>query len=229
MLNATKIRVCLLVLLTCACAGPALADTRLPIHDGVGGDFSARSSHGGELRLSQLNDKVVLLFFGYTSCPDMCPANLGHLKALLKHVGPEADRVQVVMVTVDPENDTPEHLREYLASFDPGIIGLTGTPEEMARIRRMYLVRSEKSHGIEVTTKHNRHKSPVEQSYLYAHSQQIYLLDRQTRVRGLFFVGSPLEEMRDAILALLKEPVRAPDPRGDASVLGKTAHEHNEH
>jgi protein SCO1/2 len=182
------------------------AEQPLPVHDGVGGEFSAQSSLGRELRLSEFRDKVVLLFFGYTSCQDVCPATLGHLKALLKGMGPDGERVQVLLVTVDPENDTPENLKKYLADFDPGFIGISGTREEIDRIAKLFLVKHDPSHGVKLTTKHNRHKSPVEQSYLYSHSQQIYLLDKRGRTRGLFFVGSPHDQMREAIRALLNEP-----------------------
>ena len=171
----------------------------------------------------------MLLFFGYTSCQDICPANLAHLKAVLKRLGPEADRVRVVLVTVDPENDTPEHLKEYLSRFDPDFIGLTGTPEQMDRIAKLYMVTSHKSHGMKLTTKHNTHKSPVDEAYLYAHSQQIYLLDKRSRVRALYFVGSPIDEMRDAVLALLEEADAAGRAAGVEPADGKALQEHVHH
>ncbi len=211
-----------------AVAAGAAAPT-LPVHDGVGGDFSAKSSRGGEMRLSDLRGRVVLLFFGYTSCQDICPATLGHMKALQKHLGPAAEHVQVVLVTVDPENDTPEHLEEYLSRFDPGFIGLTGTPEEMDRILELYMAQSHKSHGMELTTRYNQQKSPVDQAYLYAHSQQIYLLDKRSRVRALFFVGSPLDQMRDAVLALLSEPDGTADHRTNGPAQQAPPQEKHDH
>ncbi len=188
-----------------ATAGIAVGEEPLPIHDGVGGDFAAQSSLGREVRLSEFRGKVVLLFFGYTSCPDVCPATLAHLKALVKSLGSAADDVQVLLVTVDPENDTPQHLREYLGQFDARFIGITGTREDTDRVAALFLAKYDRSHGVEVSTKYNRTKAPVERAYLYAHSQQIYLLDKAGRTRALFFNGSPLDEMHAAVLALLRE------------------------
>ena len=196
----------LLVLLSLlASVGLAAAREPLPIHDGVGGEFAAQSSLGGEVRLSEFRGKVVLLFFGYTSCPDVCPATAAHLKALVKRLGSAAADLQVLLVTVDPENDTPEHLREYLGQFDARFIGVTGTREDTDRIAALFMAKYDRSHGVEVSTEYNRTRAPVEHAYLYAHAQQIYLLDKAGQTRALFFVGSPLDEMQAAVLALLRE------------------------
>lgn len=188
-----------------ALVGPASSTNPLPIHDGVGGEFSAPSSLDREVSLSEYRGKVVLLFFGYTSCQDVCPATLAHLQSLVRDLGQAADGVQVLFVTVDPENDTAGHLREYLARFDPHFVGVTGTREEIDRIANLFMVKHDRSHGVEVSNEYNRGKTFTEHSYLYAHSQQIYLLDKSGRTRALFFTGSPLEEMRGAVTALLSE------------------------
>jgi protein SCO1/2 len=177
----------------------------LPVHDGVGGEFSALSSLGREASLSEYRDKVVLLFFGYTSCQDVCPATLAHLQSLVRGLGKEADDVQVLFGTVDPENDTADHLRKYLARFDSRFVGFTGSREEMDRIASLFMVKHDRSHGVEVSNEFNRGKTFTDHSYLYAHSQQIYLLDKSGRTRALFFIGSPLEEMQEAVTDLLNE------------------------
>jgi protein SCO1/2 len=187
--------------------GQASDVEKLPIYDGVGGEFVAQSSLGREVHLSDYRGKVVLLFFGYTSCQDICPAILGHLRSLMKRLGPEADDVQVLLVTVDPENDTADHLEVYLARFDSRFVGLTGSREETDRIAKLFMARYDQSHGVQLSTEHNRTKTTVEHSYLYSHSQQIYLLDKAGQTRALFFTGSPLEEMQGAVLALLGEDV----------------------
>jgi protein SCO1/2 len=192
--------------------GHAISEKTLPIHDGVGGEFSAQSSVGREVSLSEYRGKVVLLFFGYTSCQDICPATLAHLQSLMKRIGVAADNVQVLLVTVDPENDSPEHLREYLAQFDSRFVGLTGKREETDRIAELFMVKYHQSHGVKVSTEYNRSKAFAEHSYLYSHSQQIYLLDKAGRTRALFFVGSPLGEMQEAVLALLDEETAERDP-----------------
>jgi protein SCO1/2 len=186
-------------------AGSASESQLLPIHDGVGGEFSAQSSLGREVRLSEFAGKLVFLFFGYTSCQDVCPATLSHLRSLSRNLGPRADEVQVLLVTVDPENDTAEHLREYLKRFDDRFVGLTGSQQEMDRIAALYMVRHDASHGMKVTTQHNRSKPLVKEAHLYSHSQQIYLLDKAGRTRAFFYTGSPLDEMEQAVTALLEE------------------------
>lgn len=204
-----RVRIVLLlsVLIVLLVPGIGRTDTEptLPIHDGVGGEFAAQSSLGHEVRLSAFAGKAVFLFFGYTSCQDVCPATLSHLSALTRRLGPKAADVQVLLVTIDPENDSADHLREYLARFDDRFIGLTGSDEEMARIASLYLVEHDASHGMKVTTKHNRSKPFVEKTFLYSHSQQIYLLDKLGRTRAFFFTGSPLDEMETAVLELLSE------------------------
>jgi protein SCO1/2 len=120
-------------------------------------------------------------------------------------MGTASDGVQVLFVTVDPENDTAERLKEYLARFDSRFIGLTGKPADMDRIAKLFMVKHAQSHGMEVPTEYNRSKAFIDRSYLYSHSQQIYLLDKAGRTRALFFTGSPLDEMEDAITELLDE------------------------
>jgi len=185
--------------------GQASSENPLPIYDGVGGEFSAPSSLGRVVSLSEFRDKVVLLFFGYTSCQDVCPATLAHLQSLVRELGKTSDDVQVLFVTVDPENDSADHLKQYLTRFDSRFVGLTGTREEVDRIASLFIVKHDRSHGVEVSNAYNRGKTFADHSYLYSHSQQIYLLDKSGRTRALFFTGSPLEEMRDAVIALLNE------------------------
>jgi protein SCO1/2 len=108
-------------------------------------------------------------------------------------------------VTVDPENDTADHLKQYLARFDSRFVGLTGEREKVDHIASLFMVEHAQSHGVEVSNEYNRGKTFTEHSYLYSHSQQIYLLDKSGRTRALFFTGSPLEEMQEAVIALLNE------------------------
>ena len=171
----------------------------------MGGTFSAPSSLGRDVSLAEFRKKVVLLFFGYTSCQDVCPATLAHLQSLMRELGEVSAEVQVLFVTVDPENDTADHLARYLARFDSRFVGLTGTPEEVDRIASLFMVKHDRSHGVEVSHEYNRGKTFTDRGYLYSHSQQIYLLDKAGRTRALYFTGSPLEEMREAVIALLNE------------------------
>ena len=179
------------------------ANEDLPIYDGIGGDFSAISTLGHDISLSDYRDKIVLLFFGYTSCQDICPAALGHLQSLMSRLESDSEKVQVLFITVDPENDTVEHLKQYLSRFDSRFIGLTGTSHQIAEIAEQFMVKHDNGHGIKVTTAHHKSKTFTDRSFLYAHSQQIYLIDGLGRTRALFFIGSPIGEMETAIRSLL--------------------------
>jgi protein SCO1/2 len=177
----------------------------LPVHDGVGGDFTAPSSLGRDVSLSDYRGKVVFVFFGYTSCQDVCPATMAHLHALMKTLGPGSDQTQVLLVSIDPETDTPEHLAEYLARFDDRFVGLSTSRAETDRIAKLFMVDHDASHDMKVPMHHNRAKAFADEGYLYSHSQQIYLLDKQGRTRAYFFTGSPLTEMALAVNSLLEE------------------------
>jgi len=123
----------------------------------------------------------------------------------VRNLGESSEQVQVLFVTVDPENDSADHLRQYLARFDSRFVGLTGTRESVDRIASLFMVKHARSHGVEVSNEYNRGKTFTDHAYLYSHSQQIYLLDKLGRTRALFFTGSPLEEMQEAVVTLLNE------------------------
>ena len=198
----TTLVVSALVILVSA---PCVASPDLPVHDNIGGDFTLQSSRGGEGHLSDYRDQVVLLFFGFTSCPDICPANLAHLQALTRALGDDAARTQVVLVTVDPETDTPERLNEYLGRFNESYVGFTGTRAQTDQVAELFKVKHSRTHDHEVTMKHNREKAFEESGFLYAHSQQIYLIDKQGRTRALYYTGTPTDEMVEGVRTLLKE------------------------
>lgn len=103
--------------------------------------------HTGRLRtLDEFRGKVVVVFFGYTSCPDVCPTSMTMLMQVMQKMGADASRVQVLFVTVDPARDTPERLKEYVTAFDPSFLGLIGTDAEVAAVAKDFHVVYEK-HG----------------------------------------------------------------------------------
>ncbi len=104
----------------------------------IGGEFDLLDHNGGRTRLSDLAGDPVLLFFGYTHCPDICPSALADMRLVVGSLGTDADRVRVVFISVDPERDTPEKLREYVTHFGSGFIGLTGSAEEIDNVTRLY-------------------------------------------------------------------------------------------
>lgn len=101
-------------------------------------DFSLTDQQGQPFTLSQQRGKVVLLYFGYMHCPDVCPATLSVFRDVMHTLGGDAQRVRVVFVTVDPERDTAAYLRDYLAQFDPAFIGLTGSLDQLTPVYQAY-------------------------------------------------------------------------------------------
>ena len=143
-------------------------------------DFSLSGSNGSELKLGSYRGKVVVLAFGFTSCPDVCPITLATLAQARKKLGAEGNELQVVYITVDPERDDDERMRTYLASFDPTFIGGTGTAERLAAVRKEY--------GINAT------RQALGTSYLYAHSSFTYLIDREGKLRALMPYGHSADD-----------------------------------
>jgi protein SCO1/2 len=154
-------------------------------------DFSLRGSDGAELRLSRYRGKVVILAFGFTACPDVCPTTLATLAGTRKKLGAQANQLQVVYITVDPETDNPERMREYLASFDPTFVGGTGTTEQLAAVRQEY--------GIATT------RRVVGQSHTFSHSSYTYLIDRNGSLRALMPYGQSSDDYVHDVRILLTQ------------------------
>ncbi len=143
-----------------------------------GKELRLTDHHGQRRSLEDFHGKVVVLFFGYTHCPDVCPTTLGELGITLKRLGPDASKVQVLFVTLDPARDTPAVLAQYVPSFNPSFLGLTGTDEEIARAAKSFKVFYKKQ------------ESASKAGYTMDHSANTFVLDGQGRVRLLFGFGS---------------------------------------
>jgi protein SCO1/2 len=135
--------------------------------------FTLTDEHGNAVQASEYRGKYTLLFFGYTHCPDICPATLSVLGAALRQLGDGAQRVTVLFVSVDPKRDGPRELREYTSSFGPGIVGLTGTPDELDALTKRYRV----TYRYGVTDEDG--------NYPVYHSAAIFAFDPDGRVRLL--------------------------------------------
>jgi protein SCO1/2 len=158
-------------------------------------EIAQQAADGSAFRMSALRGKVVVLEFGFTHCPAVCPASLATLAAARQKLGAQAARLQVVFVSVDPERDTPARLKSYLAQFDKSFIGLTGTPEQMAAIRKDY--------GITAT----RFPAPAgQEGYQMGHSSYLYFVDRKGMLRALMPFGRPADEVVHDVNLLLAEP-----------------------
>jgi protein SCO1 len=152
-------------------------------------DFAVRGSDGVALTLSHYRGKVVVLGFGYTHCPNVCPATLAVLALAHRKLGALGSQVQVIYLTVDPERDSPERLKQYLNSFDPTFVGGTGTAAQMAAVRTSYGVAAE--------------KVGTGSDYAVAHSSSIYLVARDGKLRALMPFGHKADDYVHDISMLL--------------------------
>jgi len=135
------------------------------------GDFQLTDHNGKPRTLADFRGKVVVMFFGYTHCPDVCPTTMADLAAAMKKLGPDADQVQVLFVTVDPERDTPELLGKYVPAFHPGFLGLRGSTEATARTAKDFKILYQKQPG----------QTPG--TYTVDHSAGSFVFDTQGRLR----------------------------------------------
>jgi protein SCO1/2 len=149
----------------------------------VGGPFTLTDQDGRSRSLEDFRGRLVLLYFGFTYCPDVCPTDLMSVGNLIRSLGREGDQLQPVFVTLDPARDKPEVLRAYVASFHPRFVALTGTEDEIRRIATSYKVFFEKV------------RPPGVNTYLIDHSAYVFLLDREGRFITLFPPGTPQERM----------------------------------
>lgn len=159
----------------------------VPAPAAVGGPFSLVSHEGRPFTEKDVAGAPFIVFFGFTHCPDVCPTAMFELTAVLKAAGPRADRVRALFISVDPERDTPELLKTYLESFDPRIVGLTGTPEQVAAAAKAYRAYFRKVSAGE--------------SYTMDHTAGIYLMDSQGRFVRLLDMNKKADEVAKDILA----------------------------
>lgn len=152
------------------------------------------TDHNGQVRqLSDFKGKVVVLFFGYTQCPDVCPTSMAELAEVKKALGKDGERLQGLFVTVDPERDTPQVLKGYMANFDPSFLALRPTPAEMEQMAKDYKVYFKKAEGKTAT------------SYTMDHSAGSYVYDTKGQLRLFTRYGSGAPALAADIQILLKQ------------------------
>ena len=134
-------------------------------------EFSLTDHTGARRTLADYRGKVVVVFFGYTQCPDVCPTTMQEMTEVRRALGKDAEQVQVLFVTVDPQRDTREVLAQYVPGFDPSFVGLYGTPEETARVAKQFKVFYQKVPG------------PTETSYTIDHTAGSYVIDKSGKPR----------------------------------------------
>jgi protein SCO1/2 len=163
--------------------------------DITGADYAdgfSLTDHNGQARtLADFKDKVVVVFFGFTQCPDVCPTSMSELAQVRQLLGTDGERLQGLFVSVDPERDTPAVMKEYIASFDPTFLALYAQPDELPELAKRFKIYYKKVPGSTPDT------------YSMDHSAGSYIFDPQGKVRLYFRYGSGAQAMADDVKLLL--------------------------
>ncbi len=157
-------------------------------------DFNLTDGNGDSFRLSDQQGRLVLIFFGYTSCPDVCPTTLSEMKQIKARLGNDADKVEVVFITVDPERDLPEKVGQYVSAFDPSFVGLSGTEQQLDPVWQAYGVYHQANK-----------KSPEDTQYAVEHSSRLYLVDTAGNLRLTYSFGTAVDDILQDVRYLLKQ------------------------
>ena len=156
-------------------------------------DFSLPDQSGTVRSLKDFRGKLVVLFFGYTQCPDVCPTTMTEIAQAKKLLGPDGDKVQGIFVTVDPERDTPEVLKNYMANFDPTFIGLRATPDQLSAMAKDFKVYYKKVDGKSAS------------GYTMDHSAASYVYDTKGQLRLYTRYGSGAKSLASDLKLLLAQ------------------------
>lgn len=163
--------------------GPISTGTAL-----VGGPFSLTDQDGKRVTDQDFRGKYMLIFFGYTYCPDVCPSELQVMSAALDQLGPQADKIQPIFITIDPARDTPETLKVYVSNFHPRLIGLTGSEADIASVAKAYRVYYAKAQG-----------SENKADYLMDHGSILYLMGPDGKFVTHFLYGTEAKGLAEAL------------------------------
>jgi len=156
-------------------------------------NFALKDADGKERTLADFKGKVVVLFFGYAQCPDVCPTTMTEMAQVKQQLGKDGDKLQVLFVTVDPERDTPEVMKAYMGAFDPAFVALIPTQDQLAAMAKDYKAYYKKVDG----------KTPT--SYSMDHSAASYIYDTQGRLRLYARYGAGVAPMVADVQALIKQ------------------------
>jgi protein SCO1/2 len=193
-MNRRQLLACSVAVLATACTD---SKPQFKAIDLTGADYAKDfqlTDHNGQVRsLKDFRGKLVVLFFGYTQCPDVCPTSMAELAEAKKLMGADGDKVQGIFVTVDPERDTPQVLKAYMANFDPTFLALSGTPDQVSAMAKDFKVYFKKVDG----------KSPT--SYTMDHSAASMVYDTQGRLRLYMRYGAGAQALASDLQLLLKQ------------------------
>ncbi len=149
----------------------------------VAPEFELTGAAGTDFQLREMRGKVVALFFGYTSCPDICPTTMAELNQALEKLGDKAEQVQILFVTVDPQRDSPQRVQEYVNHFNPDFIGLSGSGADLAKVWNEYGVFVEMVDGGSAA------------GYLVNHTARVTLIDQEGNLRVSLPFDAPVEDV----------------------------------
>ena len=158
-----------------------------------GKDIGIPDTRGQVRSLDEFAGKVSIVFFGFTSCPDVCPSTLMRLRQVRDSLGPQAGQLQILLVSVDPERDTPERLEAYVRSFDPSFVGLRPDPAELEKVVKAF-------HAIAVKV-----PATAGTDYTIDHSATLYVYDRKARMRLIAQPDIPVDQLASDLRRLITE------------------------
>jgi cytochrome oxidase Cu insertion factor (SCO1/SenC/PrrC family) len=164
-----------------------LMDALMWNHGPIGGPFDLIDQNGRRRTDAEFRGKLLILYFGYTYCPDVCPTDLTAISSAIRLLGPGGINVQPIFITVDPQRDTVEHLRGYVSTFHPRLIGLTGSEHDIRRLALAYKV-----YYVKVAAEHG-------EPYAIDHTGFIYLVGGDGKYLGFFPPGTPTDRMVEII------------------------------
>lgn len=195
-MNVLRTALCLTAALLIGCGDKALPFKAKPIADKpFAAEFTLTDQFGHIRSLSEFHGKIVSLFFGFTHCPDICPTHLARQAEVMRQLGPRADSVAVLFITLDPERDTPAALKAYMDAFDSRFIALSGMPDQIAKIARQYKIFWQ--------------KTPLPESalvYTIDHTTNSFLIDREGRARLIVPHEMPAADVAHDINLLITAP-----------------------
>ncbi len=184
----------------------------------IGGDFILTDQAGNTVSETDFRGRLMLVFFGFTHCPDICPVSVTTLSKVMEQLGSDADQVAPVFITVDPARDTPPVMAEYLANFDKRMVGLTGTPEQIAQVAETYKAyyalreapvsdahaehKEHREHGGHDA--HEGREANAAKNYIVDHSGYIYLMDKNGKFMRLFPYNTEAGEITRAVQCALR-------------------------
>ena len=157
-------------------------------------DFTLTDGSGQPYRLSDQRGKLLLIFFGFTYCPDVCPTTLADMKQIRERLGKDAEQVEFVFITVDPERDVPEKVGQYVAAFDSAFTGLSGDEGQLEPVWKAYGV-----------YRNLNKESPDDKNYSVDHSSRVYLVDPSGNLRLTYTFGTPVDDILQDVRYLLKQ------------------------